>query len=350
MLFRSSTSRCYTTPSYEFRDSCFADCPDLERVDMYYLYRTTRPYQLLPLTPSQVKLRKGVFDNSPKVRFNVFADKYAEFLSDKEWAKYIKQIRPNLIRLKDETMREACVYYRCSVEGTYTFEPLYQIPMENDSVPGMFVAKESEGFYGFHNVTDFDEFKYWGPLGLKKIPGGAFQQWYDLNTITIPESVESIGSWAFHDCRSLYNLIVPASVKWIGSGAFGFDFSILKPENRECPYHIHFRSETPPEGLLLSLPELNEMYEKGFEYKIFVPAQSLAAYKKAVSPWYDAYVYPEDGSLDAYREIDMQGQPGTLKDKLGYKVEYSDKKRRNVFKYYNPYLDKIGRASCRERV
>ena len=336
-----STSRCYTTPSYEFRDSCFADCPDLERVDMYYLYRTTRPYQLLPLTPSQVKLRKGVFDNSPKVRFNVFADKYAEFLSDKEWAKYIKQIRPNLIRLKDETMREACEYYRCSVEGTYTFEPLYQIPMENDSVPGMFVAKESEGFYGFHNVTDFDEFKYWGPLGLKKIPGGAFKQWYDLNTITIPESVESIGSWAFHDCRSLYNLIVPASVKWIGSGAFGFDFSILKPENRECPYHIHFRSETPPEGLLHSLPELNKMYEKGFEYKIFVPAQSLAAYKKAVSPWYVTYVYPEDGSLDAYREIDMQGQPGTLKDKLGYKVEYNDDKRRNVFKYYNPYLDSL---------
>ena len=331
------TARCYTTPSYEFRDSCFADCPDLNTVDMYYLYRTTRPFRLVPFTPANVKLGKDVFANSPKVRFNVFADKYADFLGDKEWAKYIKQIRPNLIRLKDEEMRKACVDYRHAVQEYLPEEPLYQIPMENDSVPGMFAPKDGTSF-GY--VVDFDEFKYWGALRLKKIPNGAFSGWYNLKTITIPESVDSIGDYAFDRCNELNYLIIPSSVKWVGYMAFHL-IADDQYGKVNYPRHLHFRSETPPDNFKYAFQGLDDLNKVGLKAKIFVPAQSVEAYKAVMYPSEREFVFPEDGSLASYREVDMQGQPGTLKDKLGYKVEYSDKKRRNVFKYYNPYLDSL---------
>lgn len=52
------------------------------------------------------------------------------------------------------------------------------------------------------------------------IPEFAFQYCRGLTTITIPNSVTSIGCHAFRDCKSLTSITIPNSVKYIDYSAF----------------------------------------------------------------------------------------------------------------------------------
>lgn len=49
---------------------------------------------------------------------------------------------------------------------------------------------------------------------------GLFKNCESLKSITIPNSVYTIGDAAFLGCKSLTNIVIPTSVKEIGSGAF----------------------------------------------------------------------------------------------------------------------------------
>lgn len=48
----------------------------------------------------------------------------------------------------------------------------------------------------------------------------AFSECSDLNTVTLPSSLQSIGEYAFYGCTSLKSIIVPNSVTAIGSNTF----------------------------------------------------------------------------------------------------------------------------------
>ena len=52
------------------------------------------------------------------------------------------------------------------------------------------------------------------------IEDNAFSDCYDLTSITIPNTVESIGNYAFWDCRGLTSITIPNSVTSIGGFAF----------------------------------------------------------------------------------------------------------------------------------
>ena len=57
------------------------------------------------------------------------------------------------------------------------------------------------------------------PDGVTRIGEGVFHHW-DITSITIPNSVTSIGSCALSDCTGLTSITIPESVTSIGSGAF----------------------------------------------------------------------------------------------------------------------------------
>ena len=72
------------------------------------------------------------------------------------------------------------------------------------------------------------------PEGVTSIGARAFQECYDLKTISIPKSVTSIGSMAFASCSSLEKITIPDGVTSIGWGAFsGCDglTSIIVPDS-----------------------------------------------------------------------------------------------------------------------
>ena len=58
------------------------------------------------------------------------------------------------------------------------------------------------------------------------IPESAFSQRYNLTSITIPESVLSIGAGAFYYCSNLKGVTIPKSVVSIGEGAFSLCSSL----------------------------------------------------------------------------------------------------------------------------
>ena len=109
-------------------------------------------------------------------------------------------------------------------------------------------------------------------LSSVTIPSVIAPYFYECNTlqsVTIPNSATTLPNSAFYNCRAVQSVTIPSSVTSIGSNVFYYCYSL---------YSVTLLSTTPP--TLANANAFNTDYQK----KIYVPAESVEAYK-ADSSW-----------------------------------------------------------------
>lgn len=136
------------------------------------------------------------------------------------------------------------------------------------------------------NKVDESVFKNCLPLLVVDMPGVvksigkfAFDGCENLTNVALSDSLESIGDFSFRECAKLTSITIPASVKTIGAWAF---FDCTGMEQVYChattPPTVGFaafkRSDNNPDAVGAQMP-------LPLGCKIYVPAQSVEAYKSA---------------------------------------------------------------------
>ena len=115
-----------------------------------------------------------------------------------------------------------------------------------------------EGCIGLTSVTI--------PDSVTTIEVHAFRGCSSLTSVTIPDSVTTIGVCAFEGCSSLTSVTIGDNVTTIGYGAFAYCSSLTS---------VYCKAITPPAG------GSNMFYNNAYGRKIYVPMESVEAYKSA---------------------------------------------------------------------
>ena len=122
---------------------------------------------------------------------------------------------------------------------------------------------------------------------VEEIPCWLCCHMYSLKSITIPNSVTSIGEGAFFQCESLSSILIPNDVKSIGNKAFSQCYSLISLtigenvtsignyafSNCELLTDIYCYPTNPPAA------ENNSFYYIYNNATLHIPCQSLEAYK-----------------------------------------------------------------------
>ena len=153
-------------------------------------------------------------------------------------------------------------------------QPLNALLPIDDKVRGNsidVVTIENSAFYGCSSLTSVTI-----PDSVTSIGDYAFQKCSGLTSVTIGNSVISIGYDAFRGCSGLASVTIGNSITSIGSQAF-FDCTDLKS--------VYCKAAVPP-GLSTNGSSNNYVfyYYTGYSYssigcKIYVPKESVEAYK-----------------------------------------------------------------------
>ncbi len=110
------------------------------------------------------------------------------------------------------------------------------------------------------------------PNSVTSIGGSAFYRCTGLTSIEIPNSVTSIGEYAFYGCAGLTSVTIPNSVTSIGRQAF-YNFTGLTSMTVEAtkpPYYSYY-----------SYNSSTTIMVSNYNIPLYVPAGSVNAYKRA---------------------------------------------------------------------
>ena len=145
-------------------------------------------------------------------------------------------------------------FYRCSSLTSVT-------------IPDSVTTIGSSAFSGCRSLQEFKS-KFASEDGKCLIIDGTLNSFAPagLTEYTIPDSVTEIGGYAFSDCSSLTSVTIPDSVTEIGGYAFEYCSSLTS---------VYCKATTPPAG------GYNMFYNNASGRKIYVPTESVEAYKSA---------------------------------------------------------------------
>ena len=260
-----ATGDAYTDLSVVLQDSAFADCPNLEYINMLY-FRTDGNNSVEPMSPSRVPLGKDVFAGSDKLKVKMVTTAVDEFKADTAWVKYEDRFLPSFIQTKDpaliKVLKDCGMGYTSPIRGG-SFD-IYDVMQVTDpsTLNGKFQAKE---------FVTFPDFKAFECINLNHIGESWFQDCTKLQTIKLPSTIVNIGKQAFYNCAMLDDVLIPESVTEIGEKAFS-KCSNLK--------NLTFSSDTPA---TLGTDVFADMPE---DYVIYVPAEKVDTYKEAWPQYY----------------------------------------------------------------
>ena len=283
-------------------DSCFADCKNLESFDLLYLC-TDGINEAKELQPSQIQLGSGVFANTPKLMLKMTQQQKRWFEADEAWAEYKDKFAPCLVRPVDEGVKKALSRLR--------YTTAVGSPSEWDDIIDMSRIKEIDfSFYDNFNrnekIRQFPEFKQFEWAGLDFVGNAWFVACNNLTAIELPSTIKSIGSYSFQNC-DLREIEIPAAVTSIGERAFHNNYNLKS---------VRCLGTTPAE-IGSKVFECNifpsEVVTEGF--KIYVPAEAVAAYKKKWSEYKDYIVAASDAQTFPKRVTTTK--VGELASKLG---------------------------------
>jgi len=287
----------YSSLDITLKDSCFANCKNLANVDLVYM-KTDGINKLLPMTPQQIKIGKGVLDGT-NARLKMMPQQVEWFEVDTTWAAYKDRFMPCIIRLTDSGVQEALEdmpYYDPANSGTDNatwndYCDLARIAGAGFSwLDGKFQAEHE-------NIYAFGEFKHFESVGLDYVGKSWFEGCSNMGNILLPATITDIREKAFKGCSALTEIELPESLTTIGLNAFA-GCSKLNT--------IRVLGDVPA-----TLAE--NVFDKHNGLKIYVPAGKAADYKAAWSEYKD---YIVDG-VPAINKVVTVTKPGQLAEKLG---------------------------------
>ena len=297
----------YTDLDVTLQDSCFAGCSHLETVDLFYGVNDGINH-LDVLTPNQIKVGEGVFDNTP-ARIKMTPAQMKWFEADSAWSAYRDRFAPVVFKSNDKGIWNVLkdLYYRIYDGSTTRYYKEYidltQMPSDGlghydfSWLDGKF-QKQSD------DIRSFADFKYFESLGLDYVGKEWFRGCRKLTNIMLPSTIKTIREYAFASCSALQEIELPNGITSIEMCAF----ADCKDMNT-----IVVRDTLPAKLGTDAFPKNDGM-------KIYVPAQSLNDYLKAWAEYKDFIVSDAGHTINKKVKLD---NAGTLADKLGLYVEWS---------------------------
>ena len=287
----------YTDLEVALQDSAFANCPNLEYINMLY-FRTDGVNSVEPMSPNRVLLGKDVFVGSDKLKVKMVTSAVEEFKADTTWAKYEDRFLPSFILTGDPVLRdilEDCgMGYTSPIRGgSFDIYDAMQVT-DPSMLNGKFQGKE---------IVIFRDFKAFECINLNYIGESWFKDCTKLQGIELPSTIENIGKHSFYNCTLLDDVVIPESVTAIGDEAF-----------RKCSNmkSITLKSATPA---TLGADVFADMPN---DYVIYVPDSVVNDYKTAW-PLYADHIQSANGKHTGIWEVTVT-EPGTLAQELGLTI------------------------------
>ena len=291
----------YSELALMVEDSAFAQCPNLEYINMLY-FRTDGKNSVEPMSPYRVKLGKDVFKDSPKFKVKMVNTAVDEFMADTAWARYEDRFLPSFIMTDDDILKD--IFKDC---GMQYYSPVWDEKFDIYDVMNVTDHSILNGKFKGKKFEAFREFKAFECTNLYYIGESLFEACDKLQVIDLPSTITTIGTKAFYGCSLLDDVVIPASVTVIHKNAFGNCTSLRS---------LTFLSEQPAtlwEEVFAGMPD---------DYVLYVPAKSVETYKSAWSQ-YAEHIQSVANKHTGIWEITLEA-PETLAEKLGLSITGTD--------------------------